>query len=318
MMIRAMTGCFALLVLTSCEEAPLQAMGQLHSDRIELLAEYAETIVEVSVREGQKVSAGDVVLVQDSDRMLLRLREAEANIARILALLAEQEAGPRAETIAAARASVSEARIEHDFRARELDRLEGLRNRNLTSIESVDTARKLLDSAAARIERVTAQLDELLAGTRPEQLEQTRQSLEQARAQRDELALNLERLVIRAPVAGIIDSLPLEQGERAKANELVAVLLVGDQPLARVYVPEPLRLDIAPGDEVLVHVDGRNDALRGVVRNIESEASFTPYFALTERDRSRLSYVAEVELPDLPQRLPDGVPVQLELTVQDR
>ena len=316
MISRVLTISVAVLALTGCEEVPLQAVGQLQSDRVELLVEYAETIVDINVREGDRVERGDVVLTQNSDRLELQLREAEANVARISAALAEQEAGPRTETIAAARASLSEATIEHEFRARELERLRNLRDQNLTSVESVDTARKLQDSAIARVEIVGAQLNELLAGTRPEQLEQTRQSLEQAKAKRDELALNLDRLIVRAPVAGLIDSLPLEAGERARANELVAVLLAGEQPLARVYIPEPLRLQVAPGDSVVVHIDGRSEPVTGVIRNIASEASFTPYFALTERDRSRLSYLAEVELPELPQRLPDGVPVQLELTDQ--
>jgi HlyD family secretion protein len=44
---------------------------------------------------------------------------------------------------------------------------------------------------------------------------------------------------------------------------------------------------------------------------VEAESSFTPYFALTRHDRGRLSFVAEVTLPDDGQRLPDGVPVEV-------
>lgn len=317
MMIRTYIAVLLFVGLVSCEEAPLQAVGMLQSDRLELLVEYAEPIESIVVREGDRVQAGDIVLTQNSERMHLRLREAEANVARISALLAEQEAGPRVETIAAARASLSEARIEQEFRSTELDRLRGLRSQNLTSVESVDTARKLLASAGARVELATAQLNELLAGTRLEQLEQTRQMLAQAEAQQAQLALNVERHTIRAPVAGVIDSLPLESGERPGVNSLVAVLLAGEQPLARVYIPEPMRVQIAPGDRVTVHIDGLEEALTGRVRNVASEASFTPYFALTERDRSRLSYLAEIELPSLAERLPDGVPVQLGLLSQD-
>ena len=44
-----------------------------------------------------------------------------------------------------------------------------------------------------------------------------------------------------------------------------------------------------------------------------SEASFTPYHALTERDRGRLVFVAEVDLEgDGAHALPTGVPVQVE------
>jgi HlyD family secretion protein len=39
------------------------------------------------------------------------------------------------------------------------------------------------------------------------------------------------------------------------------------------------------------------------VRWVSSEAAFTPYFALTERDRGRLSYVAKVDIGEFHQRL---------------
>ncbi len=50
----------------------------------------------------------------------------------------------------------------------------------------------------------------------------------------------------------------------------------------------------------------------GRVRWVASEPAFTPYYALTERDRGRLSYVAKVDLDQVRERLPDGVPVNVE------
>ena len=44
-----------------------------------------------------------------------------------------------------------------------------------------------------------------------------------------------------------------------------------------------------------------------------NEAAFTPYFALTERDRGHLSYVAKIDLDVDGERLPDGVPVEVEI-----
>jgi len=49
------------------------------------------------------------------------------------------------------------------------------------------------------------------------------------------------------------------------------------------------------------------------VRWVASESAFTPYFALTEHDRGRLSFVAKVDILDSDRRLPDGVPVEVEL-----
>jgi HlyD family secretion protein len=77
---------------------------------------------------------------------------------------------------------------------------------------------------------------------------------------------------------------------------------------ARFYVPEPLRSRIVPGSALTARVDGVDSPLTGTVRWVSSDASFTPYFALTEHDRSRLSYLAELDLPEAA-GLPSGIPL---------
>ena len=297
-------------LLVSCEEPPLQAVGQLESDRIELVAEFWEVITSINVTEGDSIQAGAIVLEQDTARIDLRIEESQANIRRIEAVFAEQMSGPRAETIDAAKAKLNAALIERDYRANELNRLAGLRARNLTSVETVDSAENFLKTAGASIELVSAQLAELEAGTRSEQIEQTNGQLDQARAQLASLQLDKQRLLVVSTTGGIVDSLLFELGERPRTGDVVAVLLSGDQPYARLYIPEPMRVQVRLGSQLQIAVDGLPGTLTGTVRRLASEATFTPYFALNERDRTRLSYVAEVRLPTQSERLPDGVPVQ--------
>ena len=308
---RLLSTLLLLCVLTACEEQALMAVGQLESDRVEIIAESNEPIISIPVHEGDTVNQGTIVLRQDITRLDIKIRESQANIERIQAILDEQIAGPRQETIDAMKANLLEANIERGFRERELSRLTGLRQQNLTSIESVDTAEMLTQRAGARINLVTAQLAELEAGTRVEKIAQTRGQLNQASTQLSGLRFDRERLFVIATASGIVDSLPFEVGERPRAGDVVAVLLTGAQPYARVYIPEQLRVSINIGSELQVHIDGLATPLNGIVRRIASESSFTPYFALTERDRGRLSYLAEISLPETATRLPEGVPVQV-------
>ncbi|MFT7472771.1 MAG: HlyD family secretion protein, partial [Kiritimatiellia bacterium] len=99
-------------LLASCEEQPLQAVGQLESDRIELVAEFSEVITSINVTEGDSIQASAIVLEQDTARIDLRIEESQANIRRIEAVLAEQMSGPRTETIDAAKANLNAAQIE--------------------------------------------------------------------------------------------------------------------------------------------------------------------------------------------------------------
>jgi len=77
-------------------------------------------------------------------------------------------------------------------------------------------------------------------------------------------------------------------------------------------VPEPLRTAFVAGTRVEAAVDGQPQRIKGTVRYVSAEAAFTPYYALTQKDRSRLAYLAEVTLDDAAAAaLPAGVPIQV-------
>ena len=63
------------------------------------------------------------------------------------------------------------------------------------------------------------------------------------------------------------------------------------------------------GAEVEVEVDGSEGRVAGAVRWIKSEPAFTPYYALNKEQRSRLVYMAEVDMPPQAGDLPVGLPV---------
>ncbi len=289
-----------------------RVIGQLASDRIELSAESAEPITAIAVDEGEAVAAGQVLIEQDSTRAAARLAEAEAALGQAQARLDELVRGPRAEQIAAARANVEGATQDLDFRQRELRRIRDVHARGLASPDQLDRAQAALDAAQANLKARLAQLDELLAGTTVEQLAQAEQAVRQAAAHRDVARVDLDRHTIRSPVDGVADTRLFELGERPTPGQPVMVVLGSSQPYARVYVPERLRVHVAPGTTVQVFVDGLDGPLNGRVRWVSREAAFTPYFALTERDRGRLSYAAKIDLDVDGGRLPDGVPVEAE------
>ncbi len=306
-----------LLALCACERGADQnrVVGELASERIELTAETAEPIVEILVAEGARVTAGQAVVRQDPSRAETSLAAADAQVAQARARLAELVRGPRSARISAARANVDGAEKELGFRAAELQRIRTLADKGLASAEALDSARAAFDAARANLEFRRAELADLLAGTTVEELEQAQSALEQAEATRAGRAIDLERHTLRAPTDGVLDSRVFELGERPAPGQVVAVLLGGAQPHARVYVPENLRVHVTPGTRARVHVDGLERPLDGHVRWVAREPAFTPYYALTERDRGRLTYLAKIDIDEPRERLPDGVPVEVEFAL---
>ncbi|MCB1876848.1 MAG: HlyD family efflux transporter periplasmic adaptor subunit [Chromatiales bacterium] len=302
-----------LLLLAGCNaEEGHDAVGLLEWERVELTAEASETITAVAVAKGETVVAGQTILELDRQRLDARRAQTAQQKAEADARLAELRRGPRAEEIEEARARVRGDESDLANAQRELNRAEGMVERKLASQESLDNARAQRDRARSDLEVSKAALKMLLAGSTIEQLHQAEAQLAQAQAKLSEADLDLDRLTLRAPRPGRVDDLPYHVGERPPLGATLAVLLA-DSPYARVYVPEPLRARVTPGMSARVYVDGFAQPFQGHVRRISSEATFTPYFSLTERDRARLSYVAEIDLDGaVAAKLPAGVPVRVD------
>ncbi len=299
-----------LFSLSGCEYEQAEfAVGTVERDRIELAADSTEPIVAIHVVEGDRVEKGAELLVQDAARVNTMLARACAERDLALARLKEAETGPRTQAIdrsearlAAAVSSVETARLE-------LEREKSLIKQNYASESRVNILQGDHDEALARHSEISAELAELREGTRTEAIDQARASYAASVASVSDLQISLERVTVRAPVAGVIETLPFELGERPRLGDPVVALLADGRVYARVHIPQPLRTRLQSGDPAMLRIDGYAQEITGTLRWISSEAAFTPYYALTQHDRSRLSYLAEIDLA-ADSVIPSGVPVE--------
>ncbi|HQY37825.1 MAG TPA: HlyD family efflux transporter periplasmic adaptor subunit, partial [Pseudomonadota bacterium] len=146
---------------------------------------------------------------------------------------------------------------------------------------------------------------------RIEEIEQTEAALVAAQARHEQARLSLALLSARAPRAGRVDAIPVRVGDQVVVGQTLLTMLVGDRAFVRVYVPERVRARTTIGSKFSVHVEGIEGELPATVRWIRGDPSFTPYYALTGDDTSRLTWVAELTLDDpRAATLPPGLPAQ--------
>ncbi|WP_158120719.1 HlyD family secretion protein [Vibrio metoecus] len=304
---------FVLLLSACTPEVPPQALGTLERDRITFSATSNEIIRELPKDEGAFVKVGDVLVKLDTRTQSALLNQAMAQQAKAQASLSKLTNGERPEDLAVAQARVAKADALYQEADLTLRRKTDLVEKHLISQSEVDTARSARDSARAELASAREEFSKLTAGARIEDIEQARAELAAAQANVALQQQKLDELTIIATRDGILDSLPYHLGERVTANTVVAIVQANRTPYARVYVPETHRASFTLGQIVQVHVDGIETTYQGTVRWIASEPSFTPYYALTEKERSRLMYLAEVDLPERAMSLPSGLPAQVDL-----
>src|SRR5713226_3263447 len=171
----------ALVAGCSNPKSPI-LVGTLERDRIELLAEASEPIVQVLVREGDRVKAGQPLVELERSRLLAMVNQAQGTRDQAKGRLDELVRGPRKEQISEARAKLlgAEAVVEHE--RREFQRNNALYDAGATSAEVLDASRRRIKEAESNRDQVKANLAALENGTTAEELAQGRAAYESAEA----------------------------------------------------------------------------------------------------------------------------------------
>lgn len=301
-----------LSALAGCgDPAAGTALGTLERDRVIHTATMAEVVMELPIAPGSEVQKGQLLVQLDDTLQQAQVAHARAEVSRAEAELRKLRNGARPEEVASARARVSGARAALQDAESSYRRAQELVQRKLESQARLDHALANRNVAQANLESALEALKELTNGTREEDLQQGEANLQAAEALLAREQKKLKDLAVTATRDGMLDNLPWNLGERVTQGSPLAIVLAGKAPFARVYVPEPYRVNVKMGDSLNVKVDGLEQPISGKVRWIASEPAFTPYYALNQEERARLMYLAEIQLPDSAAHLPNGVPVQV-------
>lgn len=306
--------CLLIVLLTACDGRPQNiALGTLERDRISHPATINEVVVALPVTQGSLVTKGTLLVQLDDTIQKAQVSKKEAEVAQAEAHLQKLRNGARVEDVAAAVAKVAGAKASLIESEANYKRAIELRESKTISEAGQDKSLARRDADLASLQSAQEELRKLTNGTREEDLLEAKALLDAAIATLASEQKKLADLTVLATRDGILDNLPWNLGERVTTGSPLAIVLAGKAPFARVYVPEPYRVRVKVGDELIVHVDGLEKPLTGQLRWIATEPAFTPYYALNQEERARLMYLAEVQLPDSQAHLPNGVPAQVEL-----
>ncbi len=312
---------FILLTLavfsSACNKETPAMLGTVEWDRIVLPATAAEPIVDIQVSEGMQLAKGQILMQLDQAHAKAKLETFQFEAAQAEQALKSLRAGARSENKREAIEKLTALQAQAKNADAQLQRIRSLVKQQLLPRADLDRAVATANSAQAEARAAKASVDLLQNGSRSEDVAQAEARFNAAQSQLASAEIDLQRLTVRAPRAARVDSLPYKQGDQPAVGVPLAVLLVGDAPIARIYVPEPMRAKVKIGDAVNVAVDGATTIYAGKVRMVRSEPSFTPYYALNGKDAARLSYLAEISLGAEAISLPAGVPVHVTLASQD-
>lgn len=167
-------------------------------------------------------------------------------------------------------------------------------------------------AALAAVEQARAALLGLRAGARPEEIALAQQAVEQARAARAPLDVQLARTQVKAPAAGLVSSVAVRLGEVAVPGKTLLEIADLTQVTLVVYVPQPALGRVSLGQEVTVAVNSHPDrTFAGVVTRIADQAEFAPRGMQTDEARAGAVYAVDISLANADGALKPGMPADV-------
>lgn len=302
-----------LLIFYSCTDSntnnKIEASGNIEATDVIVSSQVSGKVLYILKEEGQKINAGDTVLVIDPSTYQLKLKEAESSLGAIEAQFQLLKKGARKEDIKQADDVMKQAEINFQLAEKDMKRFENL-------YQSNSITKKQLDDAVARYEISSAQYNSAKENAnkiknlaRPEELKQAESNVNRLKASVDLLKKNLNDCYVTSPINGFIVKKFIEAGETAgpmtslfKVSDLSNVDLV-------IYIPETELGKIQLGQKVNVTVDTYPGKIyEGKVNYISPEAEFTPKNIQTKEERTKLVFAVKVRIDNPKYELKTGMP----------
>jgi HlyD family secretion protein len=197
-------------------------------------------VVEVLVKVGDEVKAGAPLFRLDDRELRGELEVKQAAVAQSRSELVRLEAEPRQEKIPVLAATVDEAQALVARETDALKRVEETFARKVATEQELIERREALAAAKAALSRAKADLDLLEAGSWQYDRDVAKAAQSRAEAEVAKIQIELDRLVVRALVAGRVLQVNVRPGEfvGTPANQPLVILGNTDRLHVRVDIDE--------------------------------------------------------------------------------
>jgi HlyD family secretion protein len=274
-------------------------------------------IIALPVEEGMALKSGDLLARLDNADYRQQVAVDDAAVRARGRQLDLALAGSRTQDIEAAKLSMLDAQADLEQKKKDYARYQALYEKDEIPGQTRDLAATNVARAQDTYDRDQQIYNELVEGTRKEELAVDRANVHQANQSVDMSRIRLAYTTLQAPFDGVVLERQAELGEVVLPGTPIVTLADVDHLWVRVYVPETDLGKVHWGQAVDVHTDSFPDkTYPGLVSFISSEAEFTPKSVQTEKERVTMVYRVKVDLENPRHELKPGMPADVDIKLR--
>jgi HlyD family secretion protein len=271
------------------------------------------TIAELLVNAGAHVRAGQHLVRVECANVERELEARKSDLAAADAAFSRTLHGPRPEeiTIGIANVNLADARLQEAEKA--LQRTQLLREGFTVTRVQIDQALRDARIAAALLDEVRAKLALLKAGSREEDVTESRSRRDAARGRVEEAAARLGYCSVDAPIGGIVLSTNVSPGQFVSSTVPVTLLTMVDDSTRRIraFVDEREISKLCSRQRARITADGIPGVQTdGVVETVGVAVGENPF----ANNAARQFRQVMLSVPDNQQQMPIGLRVAVQFS----
>lgn len=309
-----------LLIIAGCGEIKntneINASGTIEATDVVVSSKTAGQIEDIAVKEGDKVSKDDLLVVLDHKSLDIQLRQMSAGIEQAEAQLRLLQSGARKEDIALAKEQVKTAKINLDQALTDKERLSKLLESNTITQKQFEDASVKYELAQNQYNTARQNLLKVSNIVRPEEIESSKANLKRNQVGLEIIQKNIEDCTVKSPLSGIVTKKFVEAGEYVTLGS--SLLKLSDLSIVNfyIYINETDLGKIKLGQKAEVKTDSYKDKIYGgEVIFISPEAEFTPKNIQTPEERTKLVFKVKIQIPNPDSELKSGMPADAKLII---
>lgn len=283
-------------------EGLVSGNGRIEAVEIDIAAKTAGRLKDILVREGELVTAGQIVALMDTEVLEAQHRQAEAQLkqARSSVETAQSQLAQRESEKAAAKALVGQREAELEVARKRAGRSSTLAGEGATSQQEADDDTARVRSADAAVGAASAQLAAAAAtvATARAQISGAQSAVEAARATVERIEADIKDSALKSPRDGRVQYRIAQPGEVLSAGGRVLNLVDLSDVYMTFFLPTAAAGRVAIGTEVRLILDAAPQyVIPAHVSFVADVAQFTPKTVETASERQKLMFRIRAQIP---------------------
>ncbi|GLR83585.1 HlyD family secretion protein [Bradyrhizobium iriomotense] len=281
----------ALIYSARRSALPVALVGVVRATEVRVEPEVNGQLVSIAVKKGDSVKAGDVVARLSAVELTAQADQARAALASATASRNNVYAGVRREQVDSLKAAIAKAGARLDYVQAQLTRTGTLARQSFEPQQALDQAENDVAAANADVAEAQANYDAAVAGPTREERAIADAQVQAAAAAVTVLERRLDKMVLRAPVDGVVSVIAAEVGENVRAGQPILMVEAAGQQWLSFNVREDHLGRVAMGSTMNVTRNGTDAAATALVTELRPLGVFATWQAervIGDHDRNTL------------------------------